>query len=74
MRKQHQQSDDELRRFMVTAVSSHVDPLTDEANATGIAEAAADEFGCEYRLDDDTDSIWTVAAEIAIAYKEEATP
>ncbi len=68
MRKQHQQSDGELRRFMRTVTNSCVDPLTDEANATSIAEAAADEFGCEYRLDDDTDSIWTVAAEIAIAY------
>lgn len=61
----HKMADDQMRRWMRSELSMghHIDPLTGEAGATELAEAAANHFDCHHRLDDDQDTIWDEAVQ-----------
>jgi hypothetical protein len=62
-----------VKSWMKKNVADHVDPKTDEVNATGLAEAAAQEFDKKDLggwLDDESHWVWEIASDVAEAHEK----
>lgn len=61
-------SKESVKKWMRKMVTDFVDKKTNEADATGLAEGAADEFASDKWLDDPDHWVWEIAAEVAEDY------
>ena len=59
----------QVRHYMAAVIQPHIDPLTDEVDATTLAVEAAVGLDHPEWLDDEQHFVWDLAVDVAEAYK-----